>query len=154
MVPLFSIGTVQACRFKSLHGKMDLNFVGAPPGPNDPGWLTWKGTIKGDIEGDIIFWNTLSEKVGPNKDWVHFKEIWQIFDSDTNELLLEGYDEGYITPSKKYAMVGRVTSVSEDYEKYIGHYVVMFGTIYFVEIQTPDGPKLVPSTAPGLFIMF
>ncbi len=150
MIPLLSIGTTQACWRRPLRGTMDLTAAGfIPSGPEDPGYpestLNWDGSISGGINGRMRFWGLLLEPAGRNGDWLHFKEIWQILDSDTDEVLLQGYDEGYVAPSGRYAMVGRVTIASEDYEHLVSHFVLMYGIIYF---------DMDPFTAPGTFIVF
>ncbi|MFX1509546.1 MAG: hypothetical protein ACFFBR_04475 [Promethearchaeota archaeon] len=151
MVPLFSIGATQACRWRGpTIGNMDLAFLGRQSESGDPGYpdsvLTWDGTISRDVTGHMIFWLLKFEMEGPNQDWTHFWEIWQIFD-DAGTLLMQGNDEGYAAPNGKYAMIGRVTYATGPYSRLEDHIVFMYGTIDWV-IPFMEG------TAPGTFIVF
>jgi hypothetical protein len=137
-------------RHKPIRGHMDLVFSGEVSGDDDPipnTLLAWDGEISGGIKGRMLFWNLLLEPAGPNGDWTHFKEIWQIFDLVTTELLIQGEDEGYVSPKGRYSMLGKVTTASDAYEQYMGHRVFMFGKVIW---ETP----LVSGTAPGTFILF
>jgi hypothetical protein len=127
---------------------MDLVFVGRPSEPGEPGnLLAWDGKICGGIKGRMLFWNTYLGPAEFDPDWTHFTEIWQILHRRTGRVLLEGVDEGYVTPDGYYFMSGRVTDASHRYARYIGHRVFMFGSINWV---TP----MVEGTAPGTFLLF
>jgi hypothetical protein len=123
---------------------MDLTFVGEP---GDLGVLAWEGEISGRIKGRMVFWSLLLEFNVPNEGWAHFQEIWQIFSLKTGKLLLQGVDEGYVTPEARYFMSGEVTVASHRYRRYIGHQVFMFGIINW-EVFMEKG------TAPGTFLLF
>ena len=137
-------------RYRPIRGHMDLTMIWTPSQVGDPGYdensiFAWDGEISGGIEGRMLFWNLLIEPAGPNGDWTHFKEIWQIFDLTTGELLLQGKDEGYVTPDGYYFMTGKVTTTSDAYGRYLGHRVFMYGKVL------SDGSIV---TGPGTFILF
>ena len=72
-----------------LRGNMELYFLGGTyPDP------VWGGTISGDINGDMYFYNTGGKDVGQAH---FFWEEWEICDSDTGELILFGIDNGVVT---------------------------------------------------------
>ncbi|MFX1263328.1 MAG: hypothetical protein ACFFAZ_14705 [Promethearchaeota archaeon] len=151
IVTLTAAAPVSACRHRVIRGHMDLFFVNTASEPGDPGYpissLTWDGKISGGIKGRMLFWNTLLEFDVPNVGWAHFTEIWQILHHRTGEVLLQGVDEGYVTPEGRYFMSGEVTIASHQYGRYIGHGVFMFGVIDWV-VPLQEG------TAPGTFLLF
>ncbi len=146
LVTLTAAVPVDACRHRHrvIVGHMDLTFVGEP---GDLGVLAWEGEISGRIRGRMVFWSLLLEFNVPNEGWAHFKEIWQIFSFKTGKLLLQGVDEGYVTPEARYFMSGEVTVASHRYRRYIGHRVFMFGVINWVDFMEIG-------TAPGTFLLF
>ena len=132
---------------KPLCGEMALDFYGhiAPP--------VWRGTISGDINGFMVFFNTGVKDVGQAH---HFWEIWEIYDKPwddpTKVLLIRGTDKGVVTwKNNKYRMNGVVTEATGDWTYLVGHNVHMSGDITWQEIVTPEGPIVIPATAPGEF---
>jgi len=126
---------VQAKR--PFEGSMDLNFYLENP--------IWRGTITGDISGNMYFTNVGTGKQGnqePGKA-IHFGEEWLITD-ESDVMLLTGTDEGVVSPNSEYRMNGVVTDASEEYADLIGRNVHMSGYI------TWAAPGL-PETAPGTF---
>ena len=119
-----------------LYGEMALYFTGPPPNP------VWSGTITGDIDGEMFFYNTGGKDVGQAH---FFWEIWLITDGDGNTLLT-GTDTGVVSwANAKYRMNGIVTEAYGDYAHLIGHNVHMSGSITF------DPDTGLPATAPGVF---
>ena len=119
-------------------GEMELDFY-----PENP---VWRGTISGDINGNMFFTN-----VGPGKrgeelrgQTISFEEIWLITDDNEN-MLLTGTDAGIVSPNSKYRMNGEVTDASPEWSHLIGHTVHMSGHI------TWDPESGMPLTAPGTF---
>ncbi len=139
IVPLVS---AEACkhRRKPIIGKMELDYVGGIF-DLEGRELTWRGTISGRVNGEMLFWNALLEDLG--NGWLYFEERWEIYDGA--KLLLAGWDKGYVTPEWKYAMSGRVTEATPKMCGYIGHRVIMFGHINL-------GPNGLES-APGVFLL-
>jgi hypothetical protein len=122
---------------KPLYGEMELYFQ-----PDTAPSPVWSGTISGDINGCMHFYNTGDVVVGQAD---HFWEIWVITDCEGN-MLLEGTDKGVFSMKNgKYRMNGVVTDAVGDYEYLIGHNVHMSGIITF------DPDTGFPLTAPGTF---
>ncbi len=121
-----------------LIGQMELNFY-----PDNP---VWRGTITGDISGNMFFTN-----VGPGKRGVEergptlsFEEIWLIEDESGN-MLLTGTDAGVVSgANSKYRMNGVVTDAAPQWSHLIGRTVHMSGYITW-------DPTGWPLTAPGTF---
>ena len=126
---------------KPLYGEMALDFMA--PGPVHPELgipPVWSGTITGDINGKMFFYNTGAKDVGQAH---HFWEVWLITDENWNTLLT-GTDKGVVSwANDKYRMNGVVTEAYGEYEHLIGHNVHMSGIITWA-----DGT---PATAPGIF---
>ena len=129
--------TVVIVNAKPLYGEMELYFQPATaPSP------VWKGTISGDINGCMLFYNTGDVVVGQAD---HFWEIWVITDFEGN-MLLEGTDKGVFSMKNgKYRMNGVVTDAASDYSHLIGRNVHMSGNITF------DPETGMPATAPGIY---
>ena len=126
---------------KPLTGAMALyNPASGPPSPVPGGVICWSGTISGDINGNMYFYNTWSKDVG----WAHFfEEVWLITDGNGDTLLM-GTDHGVVSKKNlKYRMNGVVTAAGLGFESLIGHRVHMSGIIIKV-----DG---IPVAAPGTF---
>lgn len=122
-----------------LIGSMALDF-----NPVNP---IWRGTITGDISGNMYFNNTGTGKQGdqdPGKT-IHFAEIWFITDEDENMLLI-GTDHGVVSlDGSEYRMNGVVTDAAPQWSHLIGRNVHMSGYI------TWDPDTGAPATAPGTF---
>jgi len=121
-----------------LEGEMELDFY-----PENP---IWRGTITGDISGNMYFTN-----VGPGRrgeelrgQTVSFEEVWLITDAEDN-MILAGTDEGIVSPNSKYRMNGVVTEAAPEYSHLVGRTVHMSGYI------TWDPGTGAPLTAPGTF---
>lgn len=128
-----------------LYGSMALDFYPVNP--------IWRGTISGDINGLMFFFNVGTGKQGnqaPGKT-IHFGEIWLITDEAEN-MLLTGTDKGVVSlDGSEYRMNGEVTDAGEGWEHLIGRNVHMSGYITWQNIGTPEDPVIVPETAPGIF---
>ena len=133
--------TVVIVNAKPLYGDMTLNFQA--PGPVHPDLLispVWSGTISGDIEGKMYFYNTGGKDVGQAH---FFEETWLITDNGGG-WLLTGTDKGVVSwKNNKYRMNGVVPEAFGDYAGLVGHNVHMSGII------TWAGEN--PATAPGVF---
>lgn len=129
--------TVVVVNGKPLYGEMELYFQPATaPSP------VWSGTISGDINGCMYFYNTGDVVVGQAD---HFWEIWLITDCEGN-MLLEGTDKGVFSMKNgMYRMNGVVTDAATGYSHLVGRNVHMSGTITF------DPETGMPATAPGIF---
>lgn len=167
LVPLVSIGATQACWWRQpLRARMDLDLGNMRPvGPGEPGYipglppkdqvaaLTWTGFISGGINGYMRFFLMNYIVEGENGEWGHFFEVWQIFDEEGGELLMEGYDEGYThQPTGKYAMIGPVTYTSSEFARWQGHVVFRHGTISPPPAEWETNPAI--PVAPGRFCIF
>ena len=120
-----------------LVGQMELDFYYDP--------MCWRGTITGDISGNIFFTN-----LGPGKRGVEergmtlsFEEVWLITDEYGN-MLLTGTDEGVVSANSKYRMNGVVTGAAPEWSYLIGRTVHASGYITW-------DPAGWPLTAPGIF---
>ncbi len=116
-----------------LNCQVELDFF-----PKNP---IWRGTISGDISGEIFFSNIGEKESGKA---YHFEETWMIKDGDT--VLLAGTDEGVVSPDSKYRMNGVVTEAAPQWSHLIGRDVHASGYITWDEVI----PGL-PLTAPGTF---
>ena len=132
-----------------LYGEMALNFQAL--GPTHPDLIidpVWSGTISGDIEGKMFYYNTGRKDVSQAH---FFEETWLITDEDVNTLLT-GTDSGVVSwANDKYRMNGVVTEAYGDYAHLVGHNVHMSGSITWQNIGTPEEPVMQPATAPGMF---
>jgi len=84
----------------------------------DWGLPGWKGTVTGDIEGEITY--TLDVSTAWVKDDIeHFYETWVIV---TDEGTISGFNEGIYMLKNKYMWVanGRVTSATGDWAYLVG----------------------------------
>jgi len=115
-----------------LVGQVELDFFGDNP--------IWRGTISGDISGQIFFSNIGEKESGKA---YHFSETWMIKDGDT--VLLSGTDEGVVSPDSKYRMNGVVTEAAPEWSHLIGRNIHASGYI------TWDPDTGAPLTAPGTF---
>ncbi len=159
MIPLITIGATQACWWrKPLRAELDLNLDKMGEEFYEGGIQTWTGYISGGINGYMRFFLMEMTYEGPNGEWGHFKEIWQIFDEEGGTLLMQGYDEGYThQPTGYYAMTGRVTDTSSKYAKWDGHIVFMHGRIIPPPAEWPPAdtwPPFPVAEAPGYFHLF
>ena len=86
---------------KPLRGQMELDFYPVNP--------IWRGTITGDISGNIFFTNVGTGKRGNQEPGmvIPFAEIWLITDEYGN-MLLTGTDEGVVSPNSEYQVHPRV----------------------------------------------
>ncbi|UCB60625.1 MAG: hypothetical protein JSW72_00745 [Candidatus Bathyarchaeota archaeon] len=138
---LFAAVPVQAK--EPLKGSMELYFmVGGPDiGYGPP---IWSGTISGDINGEMYFYNVGTGKQGnqaPGKT-IHFGEVWYIITVDG---VLLGTDEGVVSlDGSEYRMNGVVTQATGDWVYLEGRNVHMSG---YITWAAPG----VPETAPGTF---
>jgi len=121
---LLTIGIVHA---KPQYGEMKLY----DPLPTDPlhpeyGILVWSGTITGDINGKMYFYNSGGRDVGQVS---FFEETWLIND-ENGDMLLLGTDQGVVSWNNlKYRMNGVVTDAASEYANLLGHNVHMRGVI-------------------------
>ena len=137
--------TVIAVNAEPLYGEMALS---KPPiGPSHPEWgpLSWNGTISGDINGKIYFYNTGRKIVGNVK---HFWEVWLITD-DAGDMLLIGTDKGIVSlANMKYRMNGVVTDAAPQYQHLIGRNVHMSGSVISISPTVKQAPgvfRVMPS---------
>jgi hypothetical protein len=100
----------------------------------------WRGTISGDIAGQIFFSNIGGKDAGKT---YHFAETWMIKDGDT--VLLAGTDDGVVSPDSKYRMNGVVTYAAPVWSHLLG------GDIHASGYITWDPDTGAPLTAPGTF---
>jgi len=116
----------------TLNCEMELNYS-----PTNP---VWRGTISGDISGEIYFSNIGGKETGMA---YHFSETWEIRDGDT--VLLSGTDEGVVSPNSDYRMNGVVTYAAPQWAHLLGRNIHASGYI------TWDPTTGAPLTAPGTF---
>ncbi len=134
---------------RPMYGEMMLYFMAPGPTHPDYGPPVWSGTITGDINGNMYFYNWGMEKdVGQAH---FFWETWLITDTEGG-LMLMGVDNGVVSWSNdKYRMNGVVTDAGPGYEHLVGRNVHMSGYITWENIGTPEEPVMIPETAPGTF---
>jgi hypothetical protein len=119
---------------------------------NDPTTYIWKGTVSGDIDGEMTFWATgpiPAKDLGhpPGFFWqVHFfTEYWKIVDCDGD--MIAGIDKGQTGYSNwKFRMNGEVTEATGKYANLIGHKVHMNGEIDWEQVfvkGVATGPVLI-----------
>ena len=101
--------------------------------------LAWTGTVSGDINGEINWWMFYFTKA----QVTHFADdIWEIFDSETGELLLRGNEKGTTTirhgKNSVWRSNGMVTETNEDLAIWLGRNVHMEGHFTWVEPGFPD----------------
>ena len=138
--------TIIVAQAKPLYGEMELYIppIGNPPAAPEGSWLTWGGTISGDINGNMFFYKT--DGRWPSEMNSHFWEIWIITDIQGNMLLM-GTDKGVVSwANLKYRMNGVVTNAAPQYTSLIGHRVHMYG-----DIIEGDEDLDIPWEAPGVF---
>lgn len=135
---------------KPLYGEMDLVFNPLWPGPSEtiPDW-TGTITING-MDYGMVFFNFWSGKPfanpfkgNPDKPVIFFGERWEIFDWDTGELLLWGYDEGVSTSvNNTFRMNGIVIGAFGPFAGWEGRKVHMSGVIVpdSTGLTITDGP--------------
>jgi hypothetical protein len=132
---LLLAGTTQA--ESPLIGQMELDFYLDNP--------IWRGSITGDIAGEIFFTNVGTGKRGNQEpgNTLTFSEVWLITDEQGN-MLLTGTDEGVVSPNSEYRMNGVVTDAAPQWSHLIGRNVHASGYITW-------DPTGLPVTAPGTF---
>jgi hypothetical protein len=107
----------------------------------------WRGTVSGDLSGQIFFTNVGTGKRGNQEPGltIPFEEIWEITDAQGN-MLLTGTDRGVVTlANSAYRMNGEVTDAAPGYSHLLGRTVHVSGYI------TWDPDTGAPLTAPGIF---
>ena len=138
----------------NLTGTMELDFTfGA--WPEVPVWV---GTV--DLEGHGVFGIRFFH-LTPFKEYSQaspFEEYFEIYDlGDETKVYLGGPDVGVTTTANKppepckYRMNGEIDVANEPFELWLGRNVHMNGFITWQILETPDGPVVVPNTAPGTF---
>ena len=107
-------------------------------------WLVWEGSISGDIEGVIQWWIGEITTTGGVS---HYDDRCVIL-GENDELLLAGEESGSTTTrggqDKIWRTNGVVTDASDQFEGWIGRQTHADGNVELLEIDTPDGPILIP----------
>ena len=120
----------------------DYYFVGHLGEFDDDGrLLCWKGTVSGDINGEINWWMYILDRTSTQV--THFAgDRWYIFDSDDN-LLLSGDEHGTTTvrhgKNSVWRSNGIVLEAYGDYAIWLGRNVHMGGHF---EWQAPGWPSI------------
>jgi len=121
-----------------------------------PANLTWDGTISFEGYGEYGYrFFSLGGRY-PGQSF-HFNEIYEFYDLTTGEVLLSGHDKGVSAPTLKqpepemFRILGDIEYVKEGgpFEMWLGRKINVKGTVYFLEISTPDGPVVVPTHCYG-----
>lgn len=137
----------------NLMGEFYIELAYDPETP--PVNLTWDGTIS--FEGYIGEYGYRFFSLGgryPGQSF-HFNEIYEIYDLTTGEVLIRGHDKGVSAPSLRmpepemFRILGEVEEANGPFEMWLGRHVNVKGTVYFLEISTPDGPMIIPSHCYG-----
>jgi len=140
LMAVVPIGMVQAKT--PLYCTTDYYFVGQNGIFDDEGrLLCWKGTVSGDINGEINWWMYILDKKCPQV--THFADdIWEILDSETGEALLRGDEKGTTTirhgKNSVWRSNGIVIEAYGDFEIWVGRNVHMSGHFTWVEPGFPD----------------
>jgi hypothetical protein len=139
---------------KKLIGAMELDFN-----------LEWNGEVNVPIWVGTIYFEehgTYGIKffhLTPFKEFSQaspFEEVFEIYElGDETVVYLGGPDAGVTTLANKppepvkYRMNGEIDVANWPFEEWLGRNVHMSGIITYQFITTPDGPIMVPATAPG-----
>lgn len=140
----------------NLIGEMDLYFTF---GDWEAGDSVWAGTVTFEDYGTygMHFYH-----LTPFKEYSQaspFEEWFEIYELGTDPIVvvLAGPDVGVTTTANKppepckYRMNGEIEVAEAPFEGWLGRHVHMSGEITWQILQTPDGPVVVPETAPGIF---
>ncbi len=139
LVAIIPIGMTQAK--KPLNCTTDYYFVGHLGELDADGrLLCWKGTVSGDINGEINWWMYILDRTSTQV--THFAgDRWYIFDSDDN-LLLSGDEHGTTTvrhgKNSVWRSNGIVLEAYGDYAIWLGRNVHMGGHFTWVFPGFPD----------------
>lgn len=129
LLVVIPLGAVQAKT--PLYCTTDYYFVGHLGIFDDEGrLLCWKGTVSGDINGEINWWMYILDKKCPQV--THFAgDIWEILDSETDEVLLRGDEKGTTTirhgKNSVWRSNGKVIEAYGGFEIWVGRNVHMSG---------------------------
>ena len=123
----------------------------------EPFNLTWDGTISFEGSEEEYGYRFLSLGGRYPGQSFHFNEIYEFYDLESGEVLLSGHDKGVSAPSLRmpepemFRILGNVEYVKEGgpFEMWLGRHVNVKGTVYSMEISTPDGPMIVPTHCYG-----
>ena len=101
--------------------------------------LAWQGTVSGDINGEIYWWMFYFTKA----QVTHFyDDIWEIFDSETGDLLLRGDEHGTTTirhgKNSVWRSNGIVTEAYGDFAIWLGRNMHASGHFTWVVPGFPD----------------
>ncbi len=135
----------------NLIGAMELDFTFG----NWPAEPVWVGTVTFEDYGvyGIRFYH-----LSPFKDYSQvspFEEYFEIYDLSDETVVLGGPDAGVTVLANKppdptkYVMNGEIDVATAPFEAWLGRNVHMSGVITWQVLSTPDGPVVVPATAPG-----
>lgn len=140
----------------NLIGVMDLYFTF---GDWEAGDSVWAGTVTFEDFGTYgMYFYHLSpfkgySQASPFEEWFEIYELG----TDPVVVVLAGPDVGVTTTANKppepckYRMNGEIEVAESPFEGWLGRNVHMSGEITWQVLQTPDGPMVVPETAPGIF---
>ena len=135
----------------NLQGEFYIKFVLDPQNPGP----TWDGTVSFEgLEGEYGYrFFSLGARF-PGQSF-HFDEIYEFYDLTTGEVLLSGHDKGISAPSLRmpepemFRIRGEVEMATGPFELWLGRKVNVKGTVFFIEITTPDGVVAAPSHCSG-----
>ena len=138
----------------NLTGTMELDFTFGV-WPEEPVWV---GTVTFE---DYGVYGMRFYHLSPFKEYSQaspFEEWFEIYDlGDETLVYLAGPDVGVTTTANKppepckYRMNGQIEEAAAPFEGWLGRNVHMSGVITWQVLSTPDGPVVVPATAPGTF---
>lgn len=135
----------------NLQGEFYIEFVLDPQNPGP----TWDGTISFEgLEGEYGYRFFSLDARFPGQSF-HFDEIFEIYDLSTDEVYLSGHDQGVSAPSLRmpepemFRIRGEAELATGPFEMWLGRKLNIKGTVFFIEITTPEGIVVAPSHCTG-----
>ena len=135
----------------TLDGEFYIQFVLDPANPGP----TWDGVVSFDgLDGEYGYRFFSMGARFPGQSF-HFDERYEFYDLTTGEVLLWGYDKGVSAPSLRmpepemFRILGGVEMATGPFEMWLERHLNVKGTVYFIQIETPDGIVVAPSHCYG-----
>jgi hypothetical protein len=135
LLALLPAGVAQAK--KPLHCDLYYEWFGASDPDFGDRFVTWKGTISGDIEGTIVWFPGLEPMVFTGQA-SHYDGSWEIWEEAGGNMLLAGYGYGSSTArhgkNSNWRTNDVITDAGVGYEDWIGRHVHQSGNFEWADI--------------------